>query len=147
MIIRIKPEAVEYSRSIQGLCTRPYYAHSKGCPNYRKKNGCPPNQPLIDKVLDFNKDLFLIYTEFNIRKHAKRMRKMHPEWTERQIYNCRLWQPTARKMQRQEEERARKEHNLTDIIGSPEAHGVKLPRRDSIAYRLIKAWMEHEVRL
>lgn len=124
MIIQINPEIVSYDKSIQGLCRREYYGHKKGCPNYGVKQGCPPGVPLINEVLDFEKDLFLIYTEFDVEAHAQRMWQMHPNWTERQAYNCRYWQPGARKSHRQEEAKAVQECLLTKIVDGPEAHGV-----------------------
>ena len=126
MIIQIKPENIQYNKKMQGLCTAIYYNHPKGCPNYGEKEGCPPNQPLINDILNFKKNIYLIYTEFEIGKHARKMKQLHPDWSERQTYNCRLWQPKARKAHRQEVNRAKEEYNLIKIVCSPEAHGVNL---------------------
>lgn len=126
MIEKIDPKIIVYSIKIQHICRRPYYKHRKGCPNYNKKDGCPPNQLLINNALDFEKDLYVIYTEFPVGKFAKRMRIRHPGWSLRQIYNPMFWQPQARKIQRIEEAKAVEENNLTKIITSPEAHGVNI---------------------
>ncbi|MBN1377258.1 hypothetical protein JW949_02900 [Candidatus Woesearchaeota archaeon] len=126
MIIKINPEIIPYRRKIQALCKVPYYGHSRGCPNYAKKEGCPPGQLLINKVLDFKKDIFVIYTVFCVGEFAERMGKKHPDWNDRQNYNPRYWQPTARKFHRMEENKALEETGIEKIINSPEAHGVDL---------------------
>ncbi len=126
MIARINPKIIEYNEKFQCFCRKPYYNHPAGCPNYAKKQGCPPDQPLIDRVLNFKKPVFVICTSFDIGNHAKRMKKMHPGWNERQAYCCLYWQPKARKAQRDEEKKAVEQHKIEKIIRSPEAHGVNI---------------------
>lgn len=126
MITKISPLLISYKKGIQSLCRNHYPNHPKGCPNYGKKDGCPPNQPLISEVLNLRKGVYLIYTEFDVGKHARRMQKMHPDWSKRQVYCCLYWQPTARKIQREEETKAKEEYGLGKIVDSPEAHGVNL---------------------
>lgn len=46
-------------RSVRHLCYRPYPNHSKGCPNYNKKEGCPPKSPMIDEILNLSKPFWL----------------------------------------------------------------------------------------
>ncbi|PIU76226.1 hypothetical protein COS75_00190 [Candidatus Pacearchaeota archaeon CG06_land_8_20_14_3_00_35_12] len=125
MILKICPEILEYSKEVQKLCCKKYPQHPKGCPNYAKKEGCPP-QPLINEVLDFKQPIYLIYTEFKIGNFARGIKKAHPEWTEKQCYNLRYWQPKARKIQRREEGKAELLFNLTKIIKSPEANGINI---------------------
>lgn len=125
MILKISYKLIGYDKDIQKLCCRPYYQHPRGCPNYAKKEGCPP-KPLINEVLDFKKPLYLIYTEFNVGAFARKMQRLHPNWTKKQVYNCRYWQPKARKIQRYEEGKAEALCSLTKIVKSPEAHGVNV---------------------
>ncbi len=125
MIIQVNPKEFSYLDA-EKFCCLPYLNHPRGCPNYGKKEGCPPNIPKVDEVLDFNKDVYLIYTEFNIGEHAERMKKLHPKWTGRQIYCCLYWQLKARKLQRQEEEKSIKEKGINLILNSPEANGVNI---------------------
>lgn len=124
MIFKLNSKIIPYSKEIQKLCRNPYYQHPMGCPNYDKKESCPPNQPLIDMVLDFSKPLYIIYTEFDIGEHAEKMLEKHQEWSERQAYCCLYWQPKAKKIQRIEETKAVKEYGVTKIVNSPEAYGV-----------------------
>jgi len=126
MIIKINPPIIEYSKKMQNLCRVPYYGHSNGCPNFGKKQGCPPREKLINEFLDFKKDLYLIYTEFEVGKFAEKMKSMHPEWANfpRQLYNPRRWQPTARKKHSLDIIDFFSAYPRTIVDSSPEAHGV-----------------------
>lgn len=126
MIVELNPKIIPYDRKIQSLCLCPYYRHPHGCPNFSKKIGCPPNQPLIDKVLDLRKKIYLIYTEFDLGVHAEKMKKIYPNWSGHQIYCVLYWQPKARVFQRQEEKIALKEYEVGYICQSPEAYGVNV---------------------
>ena len=79
MIKEIDSSKIPYDSLLQGLCRSPYYKHSAGCPNYNLKQGCPPKK-LINQVLDFNKDIYVISTGFPIGEFAERMRNLHVEW-------------------------------------------------------------------
>jgi len=127
MIVQIPSEYIVYDKKILNLCRVPFYNHSKGCPNWNKKEGCPPNVLLIDKILDFNKELYIIYTEFNVGEFAEKMRLMHPEWHKhpRQWYNPRRWQPKARKLHAKDQLLAMKT-GIDTILSSAEANGVNI---------------------
>lgn len=126
MIIKIDTKIIPFEKKVQSYCKIRSKSYPKGCPNYGKKEGCPPNQLLINKVLDFSKPIYIIYTEFDIGGFAKKMLEKHPTWTEKQTYCCRYWQPKARKFQRSEESKAVKELGLTKIVNGPEACGVNV---------------------
>lgn len=83
--------------SPRGLCVREYHNHKKGCPNYNKKNGCPPNLPMLDEVYDLSKPIYAIYNIFDFKGHVDRMKERHPHWSKRQLENCLYWQGSARK--------------------------------------------------
>jgi len=128
MIKKIDPLDLVYSGRIQGLCTTPFYNHPRGCPNWGKKDGCPPGLPLIDRFFDFNSDMYVIYTKFPIGEFAEKMRIMHPEWSEhpRQWYNPRRWQGTARKEHRLEIDRFLSRYPGFEVDKTPEGHGVNV---------------------
>ncbi|MBN2459318.1 hypothetical protein JXB28_03450 [Candidatus Woesearchaeota archaeon] len=129
MIKEIDPSKLEYSKKFQNLCLHPFYGHPNGCPNYGKKQGCPPDAPLIDEILDLNKGVFLIFTEFNVGQFSERIRKSHPKWqSPRQWYNPRYWQPKARKIHREEERLALSEKSLELIVSNPEASGINISK-------------------
>jgi hypothetical protein len=94
VIAQVKP-VIDYSA--RSLCCRPYPGHPKGCPNYGKKPCCPPGAPLFDQVYDLSQPVYAIWNAFPIGEHAARMRALHPEWSDRQLYCCLYWQGTARK--------------------------------------------------
>jgi hypothetical protein len=128
MIQQIEPSILAYNRKFQDLCMHPFYGHSHGCPNYGRKIGCPPNQSLIDKVLDFENELYAIYTAFRVGEFAQRMRDLHPEWSQqpRQWYNPRRWQPTSRKQHQNELITFLREYRNMTVITVPEAHGINV---------------------
>ena len=127
MIVQVSPEYIEYDKTFKNLCRAPFYRHSKGCPNWNRKEGCPPNVLPINEILDFNKDLYVIYTVFNVGEFAERMRLMHPEWRDypRQWYNPRRWQPAARKLHVKDKYSAM-QIGIDTILSSPEASGVNV---------------------
>jgi len=124
-IINIDPKIIKFSNKVQSLCLQTSKSFPKGCPNYAKKPGCPP-QPLINGIFDLQKPIYLIYTDFEIKKVAERMRKKHHDWTEKQGYNPRYWQGTARKQHKLELKEFLETHPKTITNKNPEAHGVNV---------------------
>lgn len=124
-IIKINPTIIKFSPKIQNLCLQTSKSFPKGCPNYAKKSGCPP-QPLINEIFDFQEPMYLIYTDFDIKKVAKRMRTKHHDWTIKQCHNPRYWQGTARKQHKLELEKFLQQYPEATINKNPEAHGVNV---------------------
>ena len=92
--LAIKPIIDE---SVRRLCKKPYYNHPKGCPNYGKKKGCPPDVPIFDDVYDLSRPIYAIYNRFDFKGHVDRMKEKHPEWSQRQLACCLYWQGSAKK--------------------------------------------------
>lgn len=84
-------------RSVRGLCAKPYPGHPKGCPNFRKKDGCPPAAPLFVDTYDLSKKVVAVWNVFDLAAHVDRMRLKHPDWSWAQLTCCLYWQGTARK--------------------------------------------------
>lgn len=122
--IRVKP--VVDIVNIRMLCVKPYPNHPRGCPNFFKKKGCPPTCPTIDKTLDLAKPVYAIYNIFDFKAHTDKMRKKHPEWTQRQVECCLYWQGTARKQLKAEIKKFLEEFPGMKIVDVPEAQGVNL---------------------
>jgi hypothetical protein len=82
----------------QPCCRRPYPGHRKGCPNWSDINhpDCPPYCKPIGEIINLSSPVYAIYNRFPIGEHAARMKTLHPNWTDRQLYNCLYWQPRAR---------------------------------------------------
>lgn len=111
--------------TIRHLCATPYEGHPFGCPNYGKRKTCPPEAPYIDKIMDLNGPMFVIWNEFDLASHVSKMKTAHPDWKDRQLYCCLYWQGTARKQLEQEIQRFCNEHREDfAILRCPEATGV-----------------------
>lgn len=82
--------------SPRSICIKPYHNHPNGCPNFGKKDGCPPNTPMFDQVFDCD-DIYAIVTEFDLGSHYDKMKLLHPNWTHYQLINSRYWQGKDRK--------------------------------------------------
>jgi hypothetical protein len=122
----IEPEWLHFSRAIQEICPKAFYNHPHGCPNYGMREECPPRASLIDEVLDLERELYVIYTLFEVGRFAEHIRERHPDWSNRQIYNPWYWQPVARKLHRRDVAQAVDELGLEKVTDSPEGHGVNV---------------------
>lgn len=119
--IQVSP-VIDYN--VRSLCIRPYPGHPKGCPNYGKKEGCPPNAPLFDKRYDLSRPAYAIINKFDFAKHVNRMKERHPEWSKRQLECCLYWQPRARKQLLQQIKYFLIYHPGYAVTTCPEAMGV-----------------------
>ena len=113
-------------RQMVALCRRPYPNHPKGCPNWGKKDGCPPKAKALGDLIDLSKDVWVIWTKFNLYDHTTRMNAKHPNWSVRQLNCCLYWQTTARKALRKEVEKFEIEVPRMEVVMSPEACGVNV---------------------
>lgn len=111
---------------VRKLCYRPYPNHKKGCPNYGKKVGCPPEAPIINGILDVNQPIWAIWNIFDFAGHCKNMQNKHPGWSKRQTECCLYWQPKARKQLRTIIKDFLIGHRGLIIVQCPEACGVDL---------------------
>ena len=83
--------------SMRKLCTKPYYNHKKGCPNYGKRDTCPPKAPILYDYFDMSKPILAVWTAFNLAAHRESMRDKHPNWSRRQLDCCLYWQGRVNK--------------------------------------------------
>jgi predicted metal-binding protein len=117
---------------VRGLCVHPYPGHRKGCPNFNKKDGCPPQAPLIHHTLDLSHPVYAIWNVFDFAGHVARMRELHPDWSQRQRECCLYWQPGARRDLRGEIARFLRQRDIRSlmrgirVVACPEAQGVNL---------------------
>lgn len=114
------------THEIAALCTKPYPGHPKGCPNFGKKDGCPPKVPHIFDTIQLERPIWLVWNEFNIGAHANRMLNLHPKWSRRQCYCCLYWQGTARKQLRAAIDDF--QYSVPDLtaVACPEAQGLNV---------------------
>lgn len=88
--------------SVRQLCQRPYYNHSKGCPNYGKRDTCPPKAVLLTEYFDMAKPIIAVWVAFDLAQHRAKMKERHPNWSRRQLDCCLYWQGGVNKRLRQE---------------------------------------------
>ncbi len=107
-------------------CRLPYPGHKHGCPNYGKKPGCPPDAIPIHRYFSENHRLYLVYAEFNLENHARRMKHEHPWWSDRQCRCVLHWQQTARTTLRQNVINAMRLLGCDAVTYCPEGMGVNV---------------------
>ena len=122
-----KVNNIIHGKLYQNLCRTPYHNHPKGCPNYGKRQDCPPCEQVSNRF-DLSKPIYVIYTEFPVGTFAERMRVCHPEWDDqpRQWYNCIRWQGTARKHHKKDVLEFQKLFPILHVDMNPEALGVNV---------------------
>ena len=112
--------------SVRGLCCKAYPLHPKGCPNFNKKQGCPPQALLIGELLDPSAPVWAVWNVFDFAVHVAKMREAHPDWSERQLACCLYWQPKARAALRNEIRVFLDSHSGLGVVACPEACGVNM---------------------
>lgn len=125
MIVKIDPKkSMRTHESLQNLCNTSYRDNPSGCPHYGKKETCPPHSALLEDFFDYDKDLFAVYTSFNLREFGEGILSRHPELDTNEAYNPKRWQRKVRKENRLEAEAFMSDNRNLWYTGSPEAHGV-----------------------
>lgn len=114
---------------MRGMCQLPYPNHPKGCPNYNKKNSCPPNC----QIFNLQPPYYAIINEFDLASHVARMYELHPKWTERQAYCCLYWQPKARKKLKEEIILFKRQNPALSVNTCPEGGGVNVTETLALA--------------
>lgn len=107
-------------------CQIPYYNHPNGCPNYNKKDTCPPKQKQIGKIFVLDKPLYLVNSEFDLFSHVNRMKQKHPEWSKQQCKCVLYWQSQSRKQLKIQVDLAQNELKTNFVTYCPEAMGVNI---------------------
>lgn len=82
---------------VRDWCRLPYPGHLNGCPNFGKSEQCPPKVKMVYDIFDINKPMWFIYIKFNLEEHSKKMKLLHPNWSEKQCRCCLYWQNKVRK--------------------------------------------------
>lgn len=124
-IVQVNP-AIDHS--VRGLCIKPYPGHSKGCPNFHRKDGCPPEAPFYEDVYDLTKPVFAVVNKFNLAEHRERMQLSNPSWSRRQLDCCLYWQPKARKQLMAGIKQFLEENPDYHSTACPEAMGVEITK-------------------
>ena len=118
----------QWQPDVRDLCQRPYYNHPRGCPNYAKRDKCPPCCPFWSEVFHLGAPSFAIWNIFNLGEHTEKMRQKHPLWSKRQLYCCLYWQSKARKQLKIEITKFKKLYPQYTVVTIPEAMGINITR-------------------
>lgn len=125
MILEISKEDVIFDeRAMNGeWCKLLYPNHPRGCPNYGKRKSCPPFTQKFTEIIQ--EPFYLVIEEFDIISHSKKMKKRHPNWTERQCRNLLYWQKgVVKKLKIQAYDLAKSLGKEFIVLEVPEANGV-----------------------
>lgn len=126
---RIHHKQIVIDPKVRALCIKAYPGHIHGCPNFGKREACPPQAPLWVDEVDACFPVWFIWNEFDLGAHVEKMRSTHPDWSQRMLYNPLYWQGTARKQLRTAAAQVlqyTKTHNYPQytIYYCPEAMGI-----------------------
>ena len=128
----IKVQKLVITKKTKEWCALPYPGHKgkkPGCPNYygRCWNCGRSKIRLLTKDIDTKRPIWIVYNEFNLKRHMTKMKRRHPDWSERQLRNVLYWQPRSFKGL---DERIKIALDLIkprpNIVSSGEGQGVNL---------------------
>ena len=114
-------EAV-YDPKIISFCKAPYYKHPKGCPNWGKRDDCPPNAGHFISI--FKPTVSVVISRLDFIEYIDERRLLHPDWTERALRNPRHWQGQLRADLKRFVGEIKREGQVP--VFNPEAMGVNL---------------------
>jgi len=130
--------------SVRELCLRPYPGHARGCPNYNKKETCPPRTKIFTEVFDLDYPVFAIVNAFDLKSHKEMMRVKHPRWSEKQLASSRFWQGKAKKELKEEINKFLQEHEGYEATTCPEGLGINVTETMKNAGILLK-WPPRDI--
>lgn len=107
------------------LCRQAYYKHPKGCPNYNKREDCPPNTRHIFQQYD-PLSIHILCVKFPFLEYISLKELQHPDWTVRALANQRHWQGHLKAQIRDFWEDIKDEYPQYKLIENPEGQGVNL---------------------
>jgi len=91
---RIKKENIVTAplKKADSWCALPYPRHPKGCPNYPSCKHSFAHKQRLEDVFDLNYPIYMVWTSFDLKKHASEMKRKHPDWSKAQCRNLLYWQ-------------------------------------------------------
>ncbi|MCP8323816.1 MAG: hypothetical protein L6N96_06545 [Candidatus Methylarchaceae archaeon HK02M2] len=124
MIIPLNFRDIVLEPKARGVwCRLPYIGHPKGCPNYGKRETCPPKAPKYRTIV--NHPYYLIAFQFDLEIHTKRMKELHPSWSNRKARCLLYWQGSVKKKLRDEAlSFISSQEDDWILLETPEANGV-----------------------
>jgi predicted metal-binding protein len=121
--------------TMRAMCVKPYPLHPRGCPNFGKKEACPPKIGLFKEHFDLAGPFWAIWNVFALGRHVEALRTVHPDWSDRQLYCCLYWQPGARKALEAEIQTFQSAHAHDGFLYTrcPEAMGINITETMRVA--------------
>ncbi|MGI6484602.1 MAG: hypothetical protein ACOX0R_03195 [Candidatus Dojkabacteria bacterium] len=107
------------------LCVQPCYNYKRGCPNFGKKEGCPPNLKHISEEYDMN-SIHILLLKFPFGEYFAQRKEVHPDWTDRALINPRHWQNHLKACLNREWENIKDDYPEHTFIQNPEGQGVNI---------------------
>lgn len=107
-------------------CKLSYPGHKNGCPNYGERETCPPKIKTIYECFDLSKQHWLAVVSFDLAAHVERLKEIHPDWSERQLFCCLYWQGSVRKQLKELCEDFVKNKSEICFSNCPEAMGINV---------------------
>ena len=124
LIMPLDKEDISLDKRARGeWCLLPYPNHPKGCPNYGKKQICPPFSKPFNEIVE--PPFHIVIENFDLEAQAKKMKKRHPEWSDRQCRNLLYWQKgVVKKLKGEAREFIKSQKDDLVLLEVPEANGV-----------------------
>ena len=72
-------------RGFNRWCRLPYPGNPNGCPNFGKKDSCPPLTPYFLDI--YKPHVFVAFMQFDFKEYLETKISLHSDWTERQLRN------------------------------------------------------------
>jgi len=66
-------------------CSLPYPSHKNGCPNFGKRDDCPPFAAYFLDV--YKPEIYIAFMRFDFGQYLEQKRKIHPDWTSKALRN------------------------------------------------------------
>ena len=81
-------------------CLMPYPDHPNGCPNFGHNPACPPQVCRIEQFVDLDRPMTLVVQEFDLAGHVAKMKRLNPNWSDRQARCVLYWQGGVKRVLR-----------------------------------------------
>jgi len=110
---------------VMEMCKIPYDGNPDGCPMYDTRSVCPPQTKMYNELI--HPPYFLVIQEYDLEEQMKCMKKIHPNWSDKQCANSRYWQKGFdASIEDEAKEYIKSTMRDGRIIIRPEAYGVNL---------------------
>jgi hypothetical protein len=119
-------EVVCKPKGFDRWCTLPYPNHIAGCPNFGKRQDCPPEAPYFLDI--YRSRAFVAFLCFDFEKYLEIKKQIHPDWTDKALRNPRHWQDHLRMVLKKSVADTLKMSELSDYeaVYNPEAMSVNV---------------------